>query len=277
MARKRKAVPKAQARSGKPVSIAGRMGFGARLRAYFLAGILVTAPIGITLYLSWLFVTFIDDRVASLLPPRFNPETYLPFSVPGLGVVTVVVLLILVGSITAGLLGRTLLRMSEGIVNRIPAVRHVYAATKQILETVLANQSKAFREVVLFEYPRRGIWAIGFITGPTEGEVQNLSEDTLINIFVPTTPNPTSGFLLFVPEERSDRAQHEHRGRDQDGRLRRHPNAAGQSPRRDREARSDRFGLGRWRRRNPGRSASRTRAAHRPFNMSPRGPEFLST
>ena len=182
------------------MSIAGRMGLAARLRAYFLAGVLVTAPIGITLYLSWLFVTFIDDRVASLLPPRFNPETYLPFSVPGLGVVTVVVLLILVGSVTAGLLGRTLLRISEGIVNRIPAVRHVYAATKQILETILANQSKAFREVVLIEYPRRGIWAVGFITGPTEGEVQNLSEDTLINIFVPTTPNPTSGFLLFIPK-----------------------------------------------------------------------------
>ena len=176
------------------------MGLGARLRAYFLAGILVTAPIGITLYLSWLFVTFIDDRVASLLPPRFNPETYLPFSLPGLGVVTVVVLLILVGSITAGLLGRTLLRISEGLVNRIPAVRNLYAATKQILETVLANQSKAFRQVVLIEYPRRGIWAIGFVTGTTEGEVQNLSEDTLINIFVPTTPNPTSGFLLFIPK-----------------------------------------------------------------------------
>lgn len=183
---------------GKPVSIAGKIGLGARLRAYFLAGILVTAPLSITLYLAWWFITFIDHTVAALLPPRFNPETYLPFSLPGLGVVIIVVALTLIGSITAGFVGRLFLRTSEGILARIPAVRSIYGATKQIFETVLAKQSSAFREVVLVEYPRRGLWVIGFITGTTQGEVQELTADTLYNVFIPTTPNPTSGFLLFV-------------------------------------------------------------------------------
>lgn len=175
------------------------MGLIARLRTYFFAGILVTAPIAITTYLAWLLVSFIDDRVNAVLPPRFNPETYLPFSVPGIGVVVIVLVLILIGAVTAGYLGRVLIRTAEGMVGRIPAVRSVYGAIKQILETVLANQSSAFREVVLVEYPRKGLWAIGFITGTTEGEVQELTADEVINVFLPTTPNPTSGFLLFVP------------------------------------------------------------------------------
>lgn len=175
------------------------MGLAARLRTYFFAGILVTAPIAITTYLAWLLVSFVDDRVNAVLPPRFNPETYLPFSVPGIGVVVIVLVLILIGAVTAGYLGRIIIRTAEGMVGRIPAVRSVYGAIKQILETVLANQSSAFREVVLVEYPRKGIWAIGFITGATKGEIQDLTEDEMINVFLPTTPNPTSGFLLFVP------------------------------------------------------------------------------
>ncbi|HET8726181.1 MAG TPA: DUF502 domain-containing protein [Alphaproteobacteria bacterium] len=177
------------------------MGFGARLRAYFFAGILVTAPVAITLYLAWLFISFIDDRVNAILPARFNPETYLPFSLPGLGVLLVVVVLVLIGAMAAGFLGRLIVRAYEGVLARIPAVRSVYGAVKQIFETVLANQSNAFREVVLVEYPRRGLWALGFITGTTQGEVQNLTEDDVINVFLPTTPNPTSGFLLFVPRK----------------------------------------------------------------------------
>jgi uncharacterized membrane protein len=185
----------------RPAKIGGKMGVGARLRAYFLAGILVTAPIAITLYLAWLFITFIDDWVNGILPARFNPETYLPFSVPGLGVVIVVVTLTVIGSTAAGFLGRLVVRTAERILARIPAVRSIYSATKQIFETVLANQSNAFREVVLVEYPRRGIWALGFITGSTQGEVQNLTADDVTNVFLPTTPNPTSGFLLFVPRK----------------------------------------------------------------------------
>jgi uncharacterized membrane protein len=102
---------------------------------------------------------------------------------------------------TAGFLGRFIIRFGENMLNRMPVIRGVYGASKQILETVLQQQSNAFRQAVLVEYPRRGIWAIAFVTGRTEGEVQNLIADDLINIFLPTTPNPTSGFLLFVPKE----------------------------------------------------------------------------
>lgn len=176
-----------------------RPGFTARLRAYFLAGVLITAPMSITFYLAWLFISFVDSRVRPLIPPVYNPESYLPFGIPGIGVIIAIITLTLIGATTAGYVGRLFLRMSEQVLARMPVIRSIYGATKQIFETVLANQSQAFREVVLVEYPRRGIWAIGFITGTTEGEVQELTEDEVINVFLPTTPNPTSGFLLFVP------------------------------------------------------------------------------
>ncbi|MEQ8586061.1 MAG: DUF502 domain-containing protein [Thalassobaculaceae bacterium] len=172
-----------------------------RLRTYFFAGVLVTAPIGITLYLAWLIIDFIDNRVTPLIPARYNPETYLPFSIPGLGLIVAAIVLTVIGAFTAGLVGRWLVSLSERLMARMPVVRNVHSALKQILETVLAQQSKAFRQVVLIEYPRRGIWAIGFLTGDTIGEVQNLTEDDTLNVFLPTTPNPTSGFLLFVPRE----------------------------------------------------------------------------
>ena len=171
----------------------------ARLRAYFFAGILVTAPIGITLYLTWLIIDFVDGQVTPLIPARYNPETYLPFGVPGLGLVVAIIALTLIGALTAGLLWRWLVRLSDRLMQRMPVVRNIHSALKQILETVLAQQSKAFRQVVLVEYPRRGMWALGFLTGETVGEVQNITEDDVLNVFLPTTPNPTSGFLLFVP------------------------------------------------------------------------------
>ena len=173
----------------------------ARQRAYFLAGVLVTAPIAITVYLAWIFIDFVDRQVTPLIPGPYNPENYLPFSIPGLGLIIVVVVLTLIGAFTAGFVGRLFQRTSERILARVPVVRGIYSATKQIFETVLARQSTAFREAVLVEYPRRGIWAVAFITGRTKGEVQNLTEEEVINIFLPTTPNPTSGFLLFVPKK----------------------------------------------------------------------------
>ncbi len=178
-----------------------RIGFSKRLRAYFFAGVLVTAPISITIYLAYLLINFVDDRVGKLIPAPYHPETYLPFGLPGLGLILVILGLILVGAFTAGYLGRILVQFSESLLARMPVVRTVYGAIKQILETVLAQQSQAFREAVLIEYPRRGLWAVAFITGRTEGEVQNLTEEECINIFLPTTPNPTSGFLLFVPRK----------------------------------------------------------------------------
>ncbi len=169
------------------------------IRRHFLAGVLVTAPLAITAYIVWVIVTWVDGRITPLIPPEYNPGTYLPFPVPGLGLVIVFVVLTLIGALTAGLVGQFLLHLGERIVGRMPVVRSVYGAIKQIFETVLAQQSSAFREVVLVEYPRRGIWAIGFITGFTEGQVQEDTVEDVVNVFLPTTPNPTSGFLLFVP------------------------------------------------------------------------------
>ncbi|MEZ7880958.1 MAG: DUF502 domain-containing protein [Rhodospirillales bacterium] len=201
--------PKTMSRSAEDVDAetqAGQktqhtLGFGQRVRAYFLTGILITAPLFITGYLAWLFIGFVDAKVTPLLPEQYNPESYLPFGVPGLGLIILFVFLTIVGAVTAGFFGKLWLRFTERLLNRMPVVRNIYSAVKQILETVLAQQSSAFREAVLVEYPRRGLWAIAFITGRTEGEVQNVTEEECINIFLPTTPNPTSGFLLFVPKK----------------------------------------------------------------------------
>ncbi len=177
------------------------LGFGPRMRAYFFGGILVIAPIFITFYLAWLFIGFVDSKITPLIPAEYNPDTYLPFALPGLGLLILVLALMLMGALTAGFVGRMWKRFSEDMLARMPVIRNIYSALKQILETVLADHSAAFREAVLIEYPRRGIWAIGFITGRTQGEVQSTTEEECINIFLPTTPNPTSGFLLFVPKK----------------------------------------------------------------------------
>ena len=171
-----------------------------RLRTHFLTGIIATAPIGLTLYLAWVLVTFVDRVVTPLIPATYNPNTYVPFDIPGLGLIAAIILLTFIGFITANFLGREFVALGERIVDRMPVVRSVYGALKQIFETVLAQSSRSFREVVLVEYPRRGIWAVGFVTSITEGEIQALKEDTLVNVFLPTTPNPTSGFLIYMKE-----------------------------------------------------------------------------
>lgn len=193
-------------RNGKrSVGLGGRRPFGlfARLRGYFLAGLLAVAPIGITLWLCWVLLTFVDARITPLIPHHYNPNTYLneylPHGIPGLGLIVLFIGLTIVGALTRIFLGRWIMRTSEKILNKMPFVRSVYSATKQIAETVLKRQSEAFRQVVLFEYPRRGSWALGFVTGTTRGEVQNLTDDDVVNVFLPTTPNPTSGYLLFLP------------------------------------------------------------------------------
>jgi len=183
------------------VAESNKNGAMARLRNYFLAGVLVTAPISITFWLTWRVITFIDDRITPYIPGHWNPETYLPFGIPGLGLIVALVALTLIGFLAAGYVGRMIMRVGERIVGRVPVVRSVYSWTKQVFETVLSKSSAAFREVVLIEYPRPGCWAVGFITGRTVGEVQRLTAATVYNVFVPATPNPTTGFLLFVPKE----------------------------------------------------------------------------
>ena len=178
-----------------------KLSLTARLRAYFLAGVLVTAPAAITIYLAWLFINFIDGAIGTIMPGGYIPEQYLPFSIPGLGLMMVVILLILIGAFAAGYVGRLVVGLGEGLVERMPVVRHIYSAIKQIFETVLAQQSTAFREVVLLEYPRIGVWSLGFITGPPHSEIQRASADELITVVIPTSPIPTAGFLLFIPRK----------------------------------------------------------------------------
>ena len=178
-----------------------RSGIFTRLRNYFLTGIIVTAPIALTIYLTWQFIGWADSQAIPLLPVKYNPENYLPFSLPGLGLLISVIILTFVGFLTANIFGRTLLRTGERLVNRMPVVRTIYGALKQILETVLSQSSNSFRQAVLVEYPRRGIWTVAFVTGETEGEVADHLGGEMINIYVPTTPNPTSGFLLMVPRQ----------------------------------------------------------------------------
>ena len=179
-----------------------------RLRGYFLAGILVTAPIGLTVFLTWMFLRFIDARVTALIPAHYNPFNYLPVSVPGLeliksllSLVMVILFFVMIGWFARNFLGRLLYQLSEYIVHRMPVVRNIYGAIKQVVETIMASHSQAFRDVVMLEYPRKGVWSIGFVTGRSEGQVQRTTAEETINVFVPTTPNPTSGYLLFVPKK----------------------------------------------------------------------------
>jgi uncharacterized membrane protein len=176
-----------------------RWGIREHLRGYFIAGIVVTGPTLLTLYIIWLIVTFVDHSVGALLPNEYNPQTYL--HVPGIGLVIVVVCLTLIGALTAGVLGRVYIRLTDRILARMPVVRGIYAAVKQIFETVLAKQSNSFREVVVVQWPREGMWTIAFVTGAVEGELQRRTGADTIAVYVPTTPNPTSGYLMFVPRK----------------------------------------------------------------------------
>ncbi|HEU0069908.1 MAG TPA: DUF502 domain-containing protein [Alphaproteobacteria bacterium] len=176
-------------------------GFFGRLRTWMFAGVLVTAPIVITFYLIWWVIHFIDGIVTPLIPPAYQPENMLQFGIPGLGVVLVLVALTLIGALTTSLLGRFFLNLSDRVMARMPVVRGIYGATKQVFETIFSSQGNAFRSVVLVEFPRTGAWCLGFITATTTGEIANHAAAPLVNVFVPTTPNPTSGYLLFVPKK----------------------------------------------------------------------------
>jgi uncharacterized membrane protein len=171
-----------------------RLTVAGRLRAYLLAGILVTAPIAITIYIAWVVIEAVDNFVS-----RVVPSGYLPNAVPGIGLVLIIVLLMLVGMFTAGYIGRMVGLGAESVLGRMPVIRSIYGATKQIFETLFASKSTAFREVVLVEWPRRESWTVGFITGAAPQEVRDGNAQDLVSVFIPTTPNPTGGYLIFVP------------------------------------------------------------------------------
>lgn len=173
-----------------------------RLRNYFLTGVIAVAPLVITAYLIWTFVQWVDSWVIPYVPTIYNPETYLPFDIPGIGLIMAVFILTLIGFLTANIIGRTIVGYGERMLSRMPVIRSLYNGLKQIFETVLSDTNSSFKLVGLLEYPRRGLWALVFVATETKGEVnavlKNEGLDTL-SIFLPTTPNPTSGFLLFVP------------------------------------------------------------------------------
>lgn len=170
------------------------------IKRYFITGLLVVVPLYISVYVFILIVGFMDSLL-DFLPPSFRPETYLPFHVPGMGIVVTLVGIFVVGLLAANLLGRKLVDIGEKILAKIPFLWTVYKGTKQFLETFFARQREGFRRVVLIEYPRRGLYSIGFVTGKTMGEIQTRTEDKMLNLFIPTTPNPTSGYYIAIPEK----------------------------------------------------------------------------
>jgi len=180
-----------------------RPGAATRLRNYFLTGLVITGPIGITLWLTWTFIKWVDGWVKPFVPRVYNPETYLPFPVPGFGLIVAIFVLTIVGFLAANFLGRSMISVGENLVGRMPLVRNIYSGLKQIFETVLDERGSSFNKAALIEYPRKGLWAIVFISTETKGEVaRRLADRTeTMSVFLPTTPNPTSGFLLFVPKE----------------------------------------------------------------------------
>ncbi|MVA97807.1 DUF502 domain-containing protein [Nitratireductor sp. CAU 1489] len=174
-----------------------------RLRNYFLTGLVVCAPLAITAYLSWSLIGWVDSWVKPYIPLRYNPDSYLPFAVPGFGLIVAVVLITLIGFLTANFIGRTIVSYGEYLLGRMPLVRSIYRGLKQIFETVLSHKSDVFKKVGLIEYPRRGAWAIVFISSERESEVNHLLEPhagRTIAVFLPSTPNPTTGFLMYVPK-----------------------------------------------------------------------------
>jgi len=168
------------------------------LRRYIVAGLLVWVPLGVTLFVLNLFVDIMDQTLL-LLPPAYRPENILGFNIPGLGIVLTALVLITTGVLAANLLGRRLVSFSEGLLNRIPLVRTVYSAAKNFAEVLFTDTNQAFNKVLLIEYPRKGVYSLCFQTSTELAEIQSRTSEDLICVFVPTTPNPTSGFILMVP------------------------------------------------------------------------------
>ena len=173
-----------------------------RLRSNFLTGLVLITPIILTIYLLWGVINFIDDKVVPWLPNKYNPSTYLGKDIPGLGVMTFLVFTTIVGMVTKGFFGRQLIKYWQSLVDRTPVFRSIYNALKQIAETVFTKSDQTFKSACLVEYPRRGIWVVAFVSTITRGEIkEKINKDEILTVFVPTTPNPTSGFLLFIPKK----------------------------------------------------------------------------
>lgn len=173
----------------------------ARLRNYFLTGLIVCAPLAITAYLAWSFIGWVDGWVKPYVPVRNNPDHYLPFAMPGFGLLVALIMITLIGFLTANFIGKAIVSYGERLLNRLPMVRGIYKALKQIFETVLSNKSEMFNKVGLVEYPRKDVWSLVFVAGEKDTEINSVLDrpgDPLIGVFMPCTPNPTTGFLMYV-------------------------------------------------------------------------------
>ena len=170
--------------------------FALVLRNYFITGVVVLIPIGITLYLTKFFISF----SSKIIPGNLNPNSYLPYSIPGLEIIISVLFITIIGGLSLSFLGKKVLKIIDDLFKKIPFLRTIYSAILQMTET-FSNKSDQKKSVVLVEYPRKGVWAVGFATKENKGEMAQKTNQKLINVFVPTTPNPTSGFLLMFPIE----------------------------------------------------------------------------
>ncbi len=174
----------------------------ARLRTYFLTGLVVAGPVAITVYLTWSFVTWVDDLVRPFIPVAYRPETYLPFYVPGYGLIIAFIALTFLGFLTANLVGRTLVEFGENLLNRMPIVRPIYRTVKQIFETLFSKSGSSFRTVALVEFPAPGMWSLVFLSqSPSADIAARLPATEHVSAFMPCTPNPTTGFFFYVPRK----------------------------------------------------------------------------
>ena len=184
------------------VEIKTQPSFFGRLRAYFFTGLVITAPIAITVWATYWFVTLFDAWVKPFIPARYNPDTYLPFQVPGFGLIFALIAITLIGALAANLVGRTLIGLWDKMLNRTPVVRSVYKGSKQIFETLFSQKGASFRYVCLVEWPRRGTWSIAFVSRELDGSHIGLEAGRqMYAVYMSTTPNPTSGYVFFVDVE----------------------------------------------------------------------------
>lgn len=193
--------PNNAAAQGEPAQSHAKVSFGRRLVNYFLTGLVIAGPIAITAYIAWWIIGLVDDFVKPLIPAQYNPDSYLPVHVPGFGLMVAVIFIMLLGFFAANLVGRSLVQMGERFFSRLPMISTLYSGLKQLFETVVTQSNKSFKQVGLIQYPRPGLWAIVLISTEAKGEIAHKvhGDEPIMSCFLPTTPNPTSGFLLFVP------------------------------------------------------------------------------
>ena len=174
-------------------------GVVSRIRNYFLTGLVVAGPVLVTAWLTWSFITWVDDVVRPFIPPPYRPESYLPWPIPGTGLIIAIVALTTLGFLTANLVGRTMVGWGEGLLNRMPIVRPVYKTMKQIFETLFSKSGSSFRQVALVEFPAPGMWSLVFLSQPPSGDLaEKLPQGEHVSAFMPCTPNPTTGFFFYV-------------------------------------------------------------------------------